>query len=81
MYLFQPKVFHIVNADSQERFLADPGFFSVILDPPHDIDQQVDFNRSTSRDHLDEHAPLRTKEIARRPLFPSYSKDIQAAKK
>ena len=36
---------------------------------------------STFRDLVDEHAPLRTNEMPRRPLLPRYNREIRAAKR
>ena len=47
---------------------------------PDDVDHLVDFYDSTLRDIIDQHAPLRTKEMPSRPMLPWYNKNIQAAK-
>ena len=51
------------------------------MDPPDDVDHLVDLYNSTLRVIVDEHAPLRTKEMPRRPIIPWYNKNIQAAKR
>ena len=53
---------------------------SLVLDPPDDVDYLMDLYNSTLRDLVDEHAPLRTKEMPRRALLPWYNKDIGATK-
>jgi len=50
----------------------------LVLDPPDDVDHLVDLYDSTLRAIVDEHAPLRTKEM---PMLPWYNKNIQAAKR
>jgi len=49
------------------------------LDPLDDVDHLVDLYDSTLRDIVDEHAPLRTKEMPIRPM--QTNKNIQAAKR
>ena len=41
----------------------------------------MDLYNSTLRDIVDEHAPIRTKEMPRRPMLPWYNKNIQVAKR
>jgi len=43
------------------------------------VDHLVNLYDSTLRDIVDGHATLRTKEILRRPNYPWYNKNIQAA--
>ena len=65
----------------KEAFIADPRVSSLVLDPPDDVDNLVDLNDNTLRDIVDEHAPLRIKEMPSRPMLPWYNKNIQAAKR
>jgi len=51
-----------------------------VLDPPDDVDHLVDFYNTSLSDLVDDHAPLRTKEMPKRPPVPWYNKDIQPAK-
>jgi len=53
----------------------------LVLDPPYNVNHLVDLCDNTLRDIVDEHAPLRTKEMTRRPLLPWYNKDIPAVKR
>jgi len=53
----------------------------MVLDPPDDVNHLVDLYDSRLRDIIDEHAPLRTKEMPRRPIISWYNKKIQAAKR
>jgi len=39
----------------------------VVLDPPDDMDHLVDLYDSVLKDIVDEHPPLKTKEMPRRP--------------
>ncbi|KAK2156513.1 hypothetical protein LSH36_211g01021 [Paralvinella palmiformis] len=64
-----------------EAFLADLRVSSLVLDPPDDVDHLVDLYDNTLRDIVDQHAPLRTKEMPSRPMLPWYNKNIQAAKR
>jgi len=41
----------------------------------------VDLYDNTLRDIVDQHAPLMTKEMSRRPMLPWYNKNILAAKR
>ena len=70
--LLQQKWFHIENISR---------LFSLVLDPPDDVDHLVDLYNSTLRDIVDEHAPLRTKDMPRKPMLPWYNKSIQVAKR
>ena len=65
----------------KEAFLADLRVSSLVLDPPDDVDRLVDLYDNTLRDFVDQHAPLRTKEMPSRPMLPWYNKNIQAAKR
>ncbi|KAK2138836.1 hypothetical protein LSH36_2340g00003, partial [Paralvinella palmiformis] len=65
----------------KEAFLADLRVSSLVLDPPDDVDHLVDLYDNTLRDIVDQHAPLRTKEMPSRPMLPWYNKNIQAAKR
>ncbi|KAK2151927.1 hypothetical protein LSH36_345g00012 [Paralvinella palmiformis] len=65
----------------KESFLADLRVSSLVLDPPDDVDHLVDLYDNTLRDIVDQHAPLRTKEMPSRPMLPWYNKNIQAAKR
>ena len=64
-----------------EAFLADPRVISLVLDPLDDVDHLMDLNHSTLRDIVDEHAPLKTKEMPSKPMLPWYNKNIQAVKR
>ena len=55
----------------KEAFLADLRVSSLILD----------LYDSTMRNVVDQHAPLRTKEMPSRPMLPWHNKNIQAAKR
>jgi len=79
--LFQLNLFHIEEEIDKKAFLADLRVFSLILDPPDDPHHLVDLYDSALRDIVDEHAPLRTKEMSSRPMFPWYNKITQAAKR
>jgi len=65
----------------KEAFLADLRVSSLVLDPPDDVDHLVDLYDSTMRDIVDEHAPLKTKEMPSQPMLPWYNKKIQATKR
>ncbi|KAK2169189.1 hypothetical protein LSH36_12g34021 [Paralvinella palmiformis] len=65
----------------KEAFLADLRVSSLVMDPPDDVDHLVDLYDNTLRDIVDQHAPLRTKEMPSRPMLPWYNKNIQAAKR
>jgi len=65
----------------KEPFLGDMRVSSMVLDPPDNVDHLVDLYYITLRDIVDEHVPLRTKELPRRPMLPWYNKNIQAAKR
>jgi len=71
---------NLIKGD-KEAFLADLRVSSLVLDPPDDVDHLVDLYDSTLRVIVDEHAPLRTKEMPNRPMLPWYNKNIQAAKR
>jgi len=49
--------------------------------PSDDVDHLVDLYNSSLRELVDEHAPLRTKEMPRRLMIPWYNNDVQAAKR
>ena len=51
-------------------FLADLRVSSLVLDLPDDVGHLVNLYDTTLRDTVDEHAPLRTKEMPRRPMLP-----------
>jgi len=53
----------------KKAFLADFRVSSLVLDPPDDVDHLVDLYDSTLRDIVDEHTPLRTKEMPSRPIL------------
>ena len=65
----------------KKAFLADLRVYYLVLDPADDVDHLVDLYNSTSRNIVDEHAPLRTNEMPRRSMRPWYKKNIQAAKR
>jgi len=65
----------------KESFLADLRVSSLVLDPPDDIDHLVDLYNRTLRDIVNEHAPLRTKEMPRKLMLPWYNKNIQAVRR
>ena len=66
----------------KEAILADLRISSLVLDPSDDVNHLVNFYDSTLKDIVDEqHAPLRTKEMPRRPMLPRSSKNILAAKR
>jgi len=76
--LFQLKLFHIEDIN---QLSADLRVSSLVLDPPDDVDHLVNLYDSILRHNVDEHAPLRTKEMPSRPMLPWYNKNIQAAKR
>jgi len=63
------------NLIDKDVFLADLCVSSLVLDPPDDVDHLVDLYNSTLRDTVEEHVPLRIKEMRRRPLLPWFNKD------
>ena len=54
----------------KEAFLAVLRVSSLVLDPPDDVDHLVD-----------EHAPIRTKDMPKRPTLQWHNKNIQAEKR
>ena len=70
-----------VRSIDMSGFAADIQTSALILDPPSGLDELVDTYNEILTDLLDKHAPLKTKQMAERPLLPWYSKDIQAAKR
>jgi len=62
-------------------YLLSTDYSSLVLDPLGNVDHLVDLYDSTLRDIVDEHAPLRTKEMPRRTMLPQYNKNIQTVKK
>ena len=81
--LFQLKLFHIEDISQLTRrlFFADLQVSFLVLDPPDDVDHPLDLYDSTLRDIVDEHEPLRIKEMPSRPMLPWNNKNIQAAKR
>ena len=65
----------------QDAFLANLRVFSLVLDPLDDVDHLVNLYNNTLRDIVDEHAPLRTKELPRRLMLAWYNKNIQTPKR
>ena len=80
--LFQLKLFHTENTSRLTRmFFLAVRVSSQVVVQPDDADHLMDFYNNTLRDIVDEYAPLRTKEVPRRPMLPWYNKNIQAAKR
>jgi len=53
----------------------------MVLDPPDDVGYLVDLYDSTLRDDADQHAPVRTREVPRKPMLPWYTKNIHVAQR
>ena len=53
----------------------------MVLDPSDDVDHLVDIYDNTLKDIVDQHAPLRTKEMPSRPRLPWHNTNIQGAKR
>ena len=64
----------------KDHYLTDLWVSSPVIDTPDDVDHLENLNTSTLRDLIDEHKPLRTKEMTR-PFLSWYIKDITTAKK
>jgi len=76
-------MFQLNKSIDKDSVLADleGGLVSERFIICYNMDHPMGLHYITLWDLVDENAPYRTKEVPRRPLFPRYTNDIQAAKK
>ena len=60
----------------KDMFLADLRVSSHVLNPPDDQYHPVDLYNSRLKDFINEHAPVRTKDMPTGQLLPWYSNDM-----
>jgi len=70
----------VANID-KEQFKEDLKLSQLLNFPKDDLDALVDQYNTTLRGLLDQHAPLKSREVTIRPLVPWYNDEIDQAKK